>query len=81
MITEEKVTLCETPQNSLTDVCTSTSMANDYPELFSLAQLDGLLKARHKNGLSDTGAVLKISQKLYINKSIFIDWFMNQKAG
>ena len=73
--------LSETTQTSLTNVCTPASMVEENPDLFTEPQLDWILKTRHKNGLHETGAVLKISRKLYLNKSIFIDWFMSQKAA
>ena len=56
-------------------------MVEDNPALFTKPQLDWLLKARHKNGLAESGAVLKVSGRLYINKTVFFNWFMNQKAG
>ena len=65
----------------LSNIALPESLAQEQPELFTKAQLDWLLKTRHKNGLSETGAVLKVSGKLYINKPTFINWFMNQKAN
>ena len=73
--------ISETTHNTLTNVCTPASMAEENPALFTKPQLDWLIKTRHKNGLFESGAVLKISRKLYLNKSIFIDWFLNQKAA
>ena len=73
--------LSVTPQNTLSNICTPASMVEENPALFTKPQLDWLIKTRHKNGLFESGAVLKISRKLYLNKSIFIDWFMNQKAA
>jgi len=68
-------------QNPLDDVVTINTLQAAYPHLFTKPQLSWLLKTRHKNGLDQLGAVLKISRKLYIKKSIFIDWFLNQKAA
>jgi len=67
-------------QNQLDDVVTINTLQAEYPHLFTKSQLSWLLKTRHKNGLDQLGAVLKISRKLYIKKSIFIDWFLEQKA-
>ena len=68
-------------QSPLEDVVTVDTLQEAYPDLFTKPQLSWLLKTRHINGLSHLGAVLKISRKLYIKKSIFIDWFLKQKAS
>jgi hypothetical protein len=68
-------------QNMLDDVVTIKTLQADYPHLFTLPQLSWILKTRHKNGLEQLGATLKISRKLYIKKSIFIDWFLAQKTS
>jgi hypothetical protein len=68
-------------QNPLDDVVTINTLQAAYPHLFTKPQLSWLLKMRHKNGLEQLGAILKISRKLYIKKSIFIDWFLEQKAA
>jgi len=73
MTTDQKQTI-------IFDVCTPETLSEERPDLFTHVQLVWLLKTRHKNGLSDTGAVLKISQKLYINKPLFFQWFLKQKA-
>mgnify|MGYP000627300347 CR=1 FL=1 len=64
----------------LKDIQTPESLVEGYPELFTTPQVNWLLKTRHKNGLADTGAVLKISRKLYIHTPMFMAWFMKQKA-
>lgn len=68
-------------QTALDDVVTIDTLQAAHPDLFTKPQLSWLLKTRHKNGLDQLGAVLKISRKLYIKKSIFIDWFLGQKAS
>jgi hypothetical protein len=68
-------------QNPLDDVVTVDTLHAAHPDLFTKPQLSWLLKTRHKNGLDQLGAILKISRKLYIKKSIFIDWFLKQKAS
>lgn len=70
-----------TSRSLLDDVVTIDTLQEAYPDLFTKPQLSWLLKTRHINGLSHLGAVLKISRKLYIKKSIFIDWFLTQKAS
>jgi hypothetical protein len=71
----------QTTQNPLDDVVTIKTLQAEHPNLFTKPQLSWLLKTRHKNGLTNLGAVLKISRKLYIKKSIFVDWFLEQKAS
>ena len=62
------------------DISTPVSISKKYPDLFTDSQMDWMLKIRHKNGLNDTGAVLKISRKLYLVEPLFMKWFMNQKS-
>jgi len=66
---------------TLNDVCTPTALVKENPELFTEGQINWLIKTRHKNGLAKTGAILKISRKIYLNKSKFFEWFMQQKAA
>ena len=68
-------------QSSLNDVVTIDTLHAAHPDLFTKPQLSWLLKTRHANGLSQLGAVLKISRKLYIKKSLFVNWFLEQKAS
>lgn len=68
-------------QTTLDDVCTPEALAQENSNLFTKSQVNWLVKTRHKNGLAETGAILKISRKIYINKSMFIDWFMQQTAA
>jgi hypothetical protein len=67
--------------NPFDNIQTSQTMAFENSNLFTKTQLDWLIKTRQKNGLAETGAVLKISGKIYINKPKFFDWFMQQNAG
>ena len=67
--------------SSLDDVVTIETLHAAHPDLFTKPQISWLLKTRHINGLSHLGAVLKISRKLYIKKSLFVNWFLEQKAS
>mgnify|MGYP000205619325 CR=1 FL=1 len=67
-------------KTNLSDACTPEILVKEYPELFTINQLSWLIKTRSKNGLSEAGAILKISRKIYILRSLFFDWFMRQKA-
>ncbi len=69
------------PQTTLNDVCTPKTLVKENPELFTEGQINWLIKTRHKNGLAETGAILKISRKIYLKRSLFIDWFTSQKAS
>ena len=71
----------ELQQTNLDDACAPQALAEERPDLFTKQQLAWLLKTRHTNGLAESGAVLKVSQKLYLNKSRFFEWFMQQKAA
>jgi len=70
-----------TPQSTLDNVCLPKALTRENPELFTESQVNWLIKTRHKNGLSETGAVLKISRKIYINRVLFLEWFLSQKAA
>ena len=70
-----------TPQATLDDFCTTETLAKENPDLFSKSQLDWQVKTRHKNGLADSDAVLKISGRIYLRKSKYLDWFLRQKAA
>ncbi len=67
-------------QITLNDVCTPETLANEYPELFTKSQINWLIKTRHKNGLAETGAILKISHKIYLQRTKLFEWFKGQKA-
>ena len=69
------------PVITLKDVCTPKALVKENPELFTEGQVNWLIKTRHKNGLAETGAILKISRKIYLKKSKFFDWFLRQKAA
>jgi len=69
-----------TPQTSFDDICLPRTLAFENQKLFTETQLNWQIKARHKNGLQESGAVLKVSGKIYLNKSKYFNWFMQQKA-
>ena len=69
------------PHSTLDNVCLPEALAKENPDLFSDGQIKWLLKTRHQNGLAEADAVLKISGRLYLIKSKFLDWFFQQKAS
>lgn len=70
-----------TSSKSLNEITTPEALVKEHPELFTCSQMNWLLKTREVNGLSQSGAVLKVSRKLYVNRGAFINWFMEQKAS
>jgi len=65
----------------LENIYTVEDLAKKHPNLFTARQLAWLIKSRHKNGLNEIGAVIKVSRRLYIKKPLFIKWFMQQEAS
>ena len=68
-------------QTSFDDICLPRTLAFENQKLFTETQLNWQIKARHKNGLQESGAVLKVSGKIYLNRPKYFDWFMQQKAA
>ena len=67
-------------QLTLADACTPETLVKEHPELFTVSQLNWLIKTRKKNGLAESGAILKISGKIYILRTLFFAWFRKQIA-
>jgi len=70
-----------TPETASINVCRPRTLVKENSKLFTESQINWLIKTRHKNGLAETGAILKISRKIYIHKAKFFDWFTSQKAA
>lgn len=68
-------------QLSFGDICTPSKLVQENPELFNDSGMSWMLKSRERNGLAESGAVLKVSGKIYIIRNKFLDWFINQKAN
>ena len=69
-----------TTQADFSELTTTRTLAFENQKLFTKTQLDWLVKFRDDNGLTETGAVIKVSRKLYIHKPKFFAWFLTQKA-
>ena len=67
-------------QITLADACTPETFVKENPELFTESQINWLIKTRKKNGLAESGAILKISRKIYILRTLFFAWFKKQTA-
>lgn len=63
------------------DIFSPKIFVEQNSDILTDSQLGWLIKTRHKNGLAESGAILKISRKIYIHKPLFFAWFMNQKAA
>jgi len=64
----------------LSDIFRPDTIAENNPKLFTYKQLEWMLKHRMENGLSDSGAVVKVSNKLYIHLPKFLEWFLSRKG-
>ncbi len=61
------------------DLALAKKFHKEHPDLFTDKQINWIVKNRKDNGLDNAGVVLKISNKLYLKKQAFLDWFLNQK--
>ena len=52
----------------------------DNQSLFTESQLDWLIRQRANNGLNDSGALMKISNRWYIHTDKFTQWFSSHGA-
>ena len=62
-------------------IVTPEELVAQHPNLFTERQVNWLIKARRANGLHITGAILKVGRRLYIDKTLFINWFLAQRGG
>ena len=70
-----------TTPNLSDDICLMKKFAEENTDKFTDSQVNWIVKMRHKNGLAEADAVLKISNKIYIRRSKFFEWFIHQKAA
>lgn len=70
----------ETTHNISKQLFRPKAFAKKHSDKFSSGQISWLVKQRHNNGLSNSGAVIKISGKLYIIESKFFDSLINQEV-
>ncbi len=52
----------------------------DNQSLFTESQLDWLIRQRTNNGLDDSGALMKISNRWYVHTDKFTQWFSSHSA-
>lgn len=66
-------------EEGIENVVTVASMATLYPALLTESQLKWWVKNRKINGLESACAILKVGRKIYLKRSEFFLWFLNQK--
>jgi len=52
----------------------------EHEFLFSKNQVDWFIRQRSTNGLNDSGALMKISNKWYIHTDKFTQWFSTHNS-
>jgi hypothetical protein len=62
-------------------IVTPEDLVTQHPNLFTHSQVNWLIKARKVNGLQTTGAVLKVGRRFYLDKKLFVEWFLAHKGG
>ena len=67
-------------ENKLDETYRPDEFSRKHNGRFTESQLNNLIKNRNRNGLSEAGAILKVSERIYIRESKFIDWFLGQRA-
>jgi hypothetical protein len=75
---------------SFTSYKRETMLLNEYKQkehfqkehefLFSKNQIDWFIRQRTINGLNDSGALMKISNKWYIHTDKFTQWFSSHNS-
>jgi hypothetical protein len=61
------------------NLITVAELAIRYPIILSVGGIRGWLSQRNENGLKESGAIIKVSRKLYIDETKFIDWLRKHK--
>ena len=52
----------------------------EYESLITESQLEWLIRQRANNGLNDSGALMKISNRWYVHTDKFTQWFSSHTA-
>ena len=65
---------------SYDDIAFPEQLAAEHPDKLSESQLRWLIKQRQHNGLKESGAVLKVGRRIYLNKRRFLKWLLSQKT-
>jgi hypothetical protein len=72
----------ETPNHkeSLSSLIRLDDFVKKNQELFTKGQFNWLIRRRQENGLSESGALLMISGKFYVNEPKMANWITSQVA-
>jgi len=62
----------------LSEFILADDLAPTYPS-FNKGQIKYLIRTRKTNGLSESGAILKIQRKLYVHKGKFAAWMLSKQ--
>jgi hypothetical protein len=63
----------------LKNLITIDELARRYPTILSIRSVRWWIIDRKNNNLQESGAIIKISRKLYIDETKFIDWLHKHK--
>lgn len=66
--------------DSLVDFLPIEDYQRLHADKLSKSQLKWLARFRDTNGLSECGAIVNVSRKLYVNSKKFSEWFANQRG-
>ncbi len=65
---------------SFDDLITPEDFAIERPDLFPLKTIKWQLHSRHRNGLAESGAVLKVGRRILLSRSRFLAWVSSKTA-
>jgi hypothetical protein len=63
------------------DFKSNKDFAEEYPFIPNQRAGWHLWQNRHKNGIAEAGAILKINKKLYFHVPAFVEWARKQSAN
>ncbi|MGZ8907397.1 MAG: hypothetical protein ACXW1U_16945 [Methylobacter sp.] len=66
--------------DSLADFVPIDEYQTQHSDKLSKTQLKWLARFRDTNGLSECGAIVNVSRKLYVNTKKFPEWFAAQRG-
>ncbi|HIN76485.1 MAG TPA: hypothetical protein EYM96_09920 [Rhodospirillales bacterium] len=64
----------------LNEYKTKEQFIADYQSLFTERQFDWFIRQRANNGLDESGALMKISNRWYVHTDKFTQWFSSHTA-
>ncbi len=73
--------MLETIQNDpLADFTPIDLFTEKHKDKLKPSQIRWLARFRKQNGLAESGALVIVSRRMYINEPKFADWFASQRA-